>query len=59
MKAEHVCQRGLFSVEQQNLLASQPDIKEYFFPDQLGSARVDEEHAQKLAEWQNLKFFKH
>ena len=59
MKAENICQRGLFSVEQQNFLASQPDIMEYYFSDQLGNAKIDETYTQKLTEWQNLKFFKH
>ena len=42
MKAENICQRGLFSVEQLNFLASQPDIMEYYFSDQLGNAKIDE-----------------
>jgi len=59
IKAEHVCQRDLFSVEQQQLFERQPEIQEYYFADQLGPSRLDEANQQALAEWENLKFFKH
>lgn len=42
MRAEHVCQSGLWSVEQQSVMKNQPDLAEYYFADQLGSAKIDE-----------------
>lgn len=59
MKAQKTCQTALFSVEQQKILESQPDIQEYYFSDVLGNQRMDESHAQAVQEWENLKFYKH
>lgn len=42
MRAEHVCQTSLWSLEQQNVMQSQPDLVEYYFSDQLGSQKTDE-----------------
>jgi len=59
LKAQNVCQRGLWSVEQQNLIKQQPDLTEYYFSEQLGSAKIDEDFQASVKEWENFKFFKH
>lgn len=59
MKAKNICQGGLFSVEQNQLLVDQPDLQEYYFSDQLGNQKVEEEFKQASQEWENFKFFKH
>ena len=58
MKAVHISQT-LLSVEQKTILTNQPDLQEYIFPDQLGTVKKEGEHKASLAEWQNLKFYKH
>ena len=59
MKCQHFCENNLFSVEQETLMKAQPDIQEYYFPDILGTTRNDEQNKQALAEWENVKFYKH
>ena len=58
MRAQNKC-TGLFSVEQERILTQQPDLKTYFFSEQLGSINTDLKFTEALAEWENLKFFKH
>ena len=58
MKAENIC-KTLYSVEQQKVMLAQPDLEEYFFPDQLGKIKISENHKNAQNEWENFKFFKH
>mmetsp|Transcript_12010 Transcript_12010/g.20275 ORF Transcript_12010/g.20275 Transcript_12010/m.20275 type:complete len:83 (-) Transcript_12010:58-306(-) len=59
INAQHVCQKSLFTVEQQRLMSEQPDLQEYYFPDQLGTQKLEETSKQEVADWENQKFFKH
>ena len=58
MRAENIV-KTLYSVEQQNVMKAQPDLEEYFFPDQLGKTKLDENHKTAQIDWENFKFFKH
>lgn len=50
----------LWTVEQAKKLAEDPDFVEYFFPDQLAIAsKTDAALAERVSDWENLKFFKH
>jgi elongator complex protein 1 len=58
IRASNLSQK-LLSVEQQSIIDQQPDLRDYYFPEQLGKVQLDEKFKESLAEWENLKFFKH
>ena len=57
MKAQHTCQH-LYLVDQQIFLEKNP-MTEEMFQNMFSKQKAEEEFKKTLAEWQDVKFFKH
>ena len=57
LKAENTCQ-GLMTVEQQMMIEKSPNIEDVF-ADMFNRKKREENFTKVLAEWADVKFFKH